>query len=111
MERHQERLDEIGRLGKELARRAGRRCEWCEEREGLRPLDTAPDADPTLEALVLLCERCREVAGGRRDDPRTLRFFEGAVWSGVEAVASSARAALARVDADWARDTLDMLGE
>jgi len=107
-EKHQERLDAINLLGKDLARRAGRKCEWCEEGGALRPLDLAPDDEPSLDTLILLCERCRAVQGGRDDDPRTLRFFEGAVWSEVEPVATSARLALTRVDAGWARDTLEM---
>jgi protein PhnA len=109
-DKHRARLDEIALLGKDLARRAKRKCELCEAGDDLRPHDTAPDSEPGLDALVLLCERCRAVADGRRDDPRTLRFLEGAVWSEVPVVAQLARALLAEVDAGWARDTLDMLG-
>ena len=110
LDKHRARLDAINLLGKDLARRAGRKCEWCEESGSLKPLDLAPDAEPDMDTLVMLCERCTAVAGGRKDDPRTLRFLEGAVWSDVEPVQSSARAALANVDAQWARDTMDMLG-
>jgi protein PhnA len=118
LDKHNERLDAVQRLGKDLARRARRKCELCEAPHDtagdLRPHDTAPDADaPTLDALLLLCERCRAVADGRDDDPRTLRFLEGAVWSEVPAAAALARAMLTRVadddDAAWARDTLEML--
>ena len=109
-DKHRERLDEIGRLGKNLARRAKRKCELCEATDDLRPHDLDPDSEPTLDTLVLLCERCRAVADGRRDDPRTLRFLEGAVWSEVPAAAGLARTLVAEVDADWARNTLELFG-
>ena len=109
-DKNQERKDEINRLGKDLARRAKRRCEWCEESEELRPYDAAPDDEPALDTLMLLCQRCRAVVDrkGPKQDPRTLRFLEGAVWHDEDVVARAARAALADVDAEWARDTLDM---
>ncbi len=108
-QKHKERLDAIAFLGKDLARRARRKCELCDSAEDLRPYDTAPDDEPALETLVLMCSRCREVAEGRRDDPRTLRFLEGAVWSEVTPAAAVARAMIERIDADWARNTLEML--
>lgn len=109
-DKHRARIDAIALLGKDLARRARRKCELCEQADDLRPYDTAPDDEPSLDTLALLCARCRAVADGRRDDPRTLRFLEGSVWSEVEVVAALARTLLAEVDASWARDTLDMLG-
>ncbi|MGH0033922.1 MAG: hypothetical protein ACQGVK_02710 [Myxococcota bacterium] len=109
-DKHQARLAEVAGFGKELARRARSRCELCEGREGVRTHDTQPEAAPSLDTLVLLCERCRAWLGGEAQDPRTLRFLETAVWSEVPVVMSLARDLLARVDADWARDTLEMLG-
>lgn len=109
LDKHKARLDEIASFGKDLARRAQRKCELCEESDDLRPHDTEPDQEPSLDTLVLLCSRCREVTGGRDDDARTLRFLEGAVWSEVPVVASVARAMLVRVDASWARDTLELI--
>jgi hypothetical protein len=110
LDRHQARVAEIGRLGKNLARRATRRCEWCEDRDELRTFDAAPNSEPTLETLALLCARCREVAGGRSDDPRTLRFLEGAVWSEVPAVRDPAIAVVKTLDCAWAREALETLG-
>ena len=111
-DKHLLRKAEIDALGKDLARRAKRRCELCEESGDLRPHDTAPDAEPELSTLLLLCPRCREVAGdgAAQHDPRTLRFLEGAVWHEEPVVAATARRALAQVDAAWARETLEMLG-
>ena len=98
----------VALLGKNLARRAERKCEFCEAREGLRPFDTRPDAEPSLEALVLLCPRCTGMMSGEAVDPRACRFLEGAVWNEVPVVAESALQCLRRIDAEWARDTLDM---
>lgn len=108
--KHQARLDEIARLGKDLARRADKKCELCEGKDDLRPYDTAPDAPPTMETIALFCASCRARAEGRDDDPSELRFLENAIWSDIEAVGQTARAMLRRVDAPWARAALDMLG-
>ena len=108
-EKHQARLQAIQLLGKDLARRARRKCELCETAGELRTHDLAPDDEPALGSVVLLCERCRELAAGQAQDARTLRFLEGAVWNEEPAVAGLARTLLGDVDADWARDTLEML--
>ena len=109
LDKHNARIEAVASFGKDLARRAQRKCELCEESDGLRPYDTDLDSEPSLDTLALLCSRCREVIDGRRDDPRTLRFLEGAVWSEVPLVASLARTMIAQVDADWARNTLELV--
>ncbi len=108
-QKHQARLDAISLHGKDLARRAKRKCELCEDNHDLRPYDTDPEAGPSLDTLCLLCERCRAVADGRTDDPRTLRFLESSLWSDVQPVAVVARRIAETVDADWARQVLEML--
>jgi protein PhnA len=108
-DKHEARQAEVAGLGKELARRARSRCELCEGREGVRTHDTAPEDTPTLDTLVLLCDRCRRFADGEAQDPRTLRFLETAVWSEVPVAQALARRLLDGVDADWARDTREML--
>ena len=108
-EKVEARKHALSLLGKDLARRAQRRCEFCETRDDLRPHDTCPTEDPTLEALVLLCPRCRSLVAGESVDVRECRFLEGAVWSDVPVVAELAKQCLGTIDADWARDTLDMV--
>jgi len=110
-EQHQARLDAIQLCGKDLARRAKRKCELCEESGELRPWDSDPDVEPSLETLALLCERCRGLADGGSGDPRTMRFLEQSVWSEEPVVKALAHRVLLTVDADWARDTIDMLPE
>lgn len=109
-DKHQERLAAVGLLGKDLARRAGRRCEWCEGQDDLRPWDAAPNDEPELDTLALFCARCRDVASGGKADPRELRFLEGAVWHECTAVSETARKTLRGLDTAWARDTLELVG-
>ena len=109
--KYQARLDAIQLLGKDLARRAKRRCEFCESKDDLRPYDATPEDEPSLDGLALLCGRCRAVLDGRGDDPQTLRFLEVAVWSDIPAIGNSAKALLRRLDAAWARDTLELVGD
>ncbi len=107
-DRHQERLGAIQLLGKDLARRAKRRCELCEGDGELRPHDTKPDGEPSLSTLVLSCARCRGLTTRPGGDPRELRFLETAVWHEHPQVATLAKEILSTVDADWARTTLEM---
>ena len=109
--KHQARLDAIQFFGKDLARRAGRRCELCEANEDLRIHDTDPEVEPAMETLALLCARCRAVIAGRKDDPETLRFLEGAIWSDQPLIGTLAKRMLREVDADWAREALSLLPE
>ena len=89
---HQARQAAIGRLGKSLARRSGRRCEWCEGKDDLRPYDHRPKREPSEETLALLCRDCRETLAGETRDPQSLRFLEGAIWSEIPAVREPALA-------------------
>lgn len=108
-EKHQARLDAIGLLGKDLARRADKKCELCEGKGDLRPHDTAPGEEPSLDTIALFCADCRARLEGRDDPAETLRFLEVAIWNEHPPVQRSARALIRRVDADWARAALDML--
>ena len=108
-QKHQARLDEISLIGKNLARRAKQKCEFCQGSDNLRTHEGDTNAEPALEMLVLACERCRAVMSGRRDDERTLRFLETAIWNEEPVIARLAKEMLAKVDADWARGALEML--
>lgn len=108
-QKHQARLDAIAFQGKDLARRAKRKCELCEGSGDLRAYDGDVDAEPALETLALACERCRAVLDGRKDDERTLRYLETAIWNEEPVIALLAKRMLAKVDADWARGALDMV--
>jgi hypothetical protein len=104
---HRERLGEIALLGKELAKRAGFACEWCGAKEELRPWDYRPTTEPELTGLALLCGRCRELATGRKGDPRELHALRNALWSDVPAVAEGAARVLAASREPWVREAID----
>ncbi len=108
-QKHQARLDAIQLQGKDLARRAKRKCELCEGSGDLRIFDGDEDAEPELSTLILACERCRAVLEGRKDDERTLRFLESAIWNEEPIIAQLAKQMLTGVDADWARLALELM--
>lgn len=114
LEKHRERQAAIGRAGKTLARRSGRACEFCEDKGELRAFDTDPESEPSPDSLALLCARCRRLAEGEKQDPRTLRFLEGAIWNEVPAVKQTALAMLRTLTCDWAKEaveTVEGMGE
>lgn len=104
---NRERQEQIGALGKALAKRAGFACEWCEGKEDLRPWDYRPDEEPSEETLALLCGRCREMAEGRRGDLHELREIRNALWSPVPAVAEGAARVLAKSKEAWTREAIE----
>lgn len=108
---HQQRLEEIECFGKDLARRAKRLCELCEDKSSLTIVDTAPDAEPSLDSLILLCRRCQGLSHHVDGDPRTLRFLESVVWSESPVIAKVARHMVRQVNSDWARACVELLSD
>lgn len=104
---NRERLEEISLFGKEIGKRAGFKCEWCEGKNDLRLWDYRPDASPEATSLALLCGRCREWADGRKADPVELRSIRNALWSDVPAVAEGAAMVLARCREPWVREAIE----
>lgn len=104
---NRERQEQIGLLGKALAKRAGFVCEWCEGKDDLRPWDYRPEDEPSEETLALLCGRCRELAEGRRGDAHELRGIRNALWSQVPAVAEGAARVLAKSRESWVREAIE----
>lgn len=99
--------DEIGHLGKAIGKRAGFKCEWCAGKEELRIWDAQPDAEPGLESLALLCQRCRDWAGGRKAADNELHAIRNALWSDVPAIAAGAAKVLAQCQEVWAREAIE----
>ena len=104
---NKEHLEAVSLLGKTLSKRAGFKCEWCECKEGLRPWEYRPDSEPALENLALLCDRCRELAGGSKADPNELHSIRNALWSDSPAIAEGVARVLARCRETWARDAIE----
>jgi protein PhnA len=104
---HQERLADMQAFGKDVGKRASFKCEWCEARENLRLWDYQPDQPPNMDTLALLCERCRDLANGRKADANELRSIRNALWSNVPAVAEGSARVLAQCKEAWAREAIE----
>ena len=104
---NKDRQDELSSFGKSIGKRAGFKCEWCESKDDLRIWDHKPDAAPDMDTLALLCQRCREWAGGGKADPNGLRSIRNALWSDVPAVAEGAATVLAQCKEAWVREAIE----
>ena len=104
---NKERLETINSFGKSAGKRAGFKCEWCEDKEDLRLWDQHPDDEPTMDHLALLCGKCRELAEGKKADLNELRSIRNALWSNVPAVAEGAAQVLAQCKEGWAREAIE----
>jgi len=97
---NRERIETISTFGKNIGKRAGFRCEWCDSKEELQLWDYQPDIPPNMDTLALLCRRCREWADGGKADPQELRSIRNALWSNIPAVAEGAARVLASEGSD-----------
>ncbi len=104
---NKERLAAIAVFGKDISKRAGFKCEWCEGKDDLRPWDYQPDDEPGMENLALLCGRCRELADGKKADLSELRSIRNALWSDVPAVAEGAARVLSQCREGWVREAIE----
>lgn len=104
---YRERQELINSYGKALGKRAAFCCEWCEGTDDLRPWDSRPDREPSLESLALLCGGCRDIAEGIRWDAGKLHSIRHALWSDVSAVAEGAARVLVRSKEPWAREAIE----
>ena len=104
---NRERMELIASFGKRLGKRAGFVCEWCGDKDDLRPWDYRPDAEPAEETLALLCRRCRDLAAGATADPNELRSIRNALWSDIPAIAEGAGRVLARCKEPWVREAIE----
>lgn len=104
---NRERLQEIGSFGKEIGKRAGFKCEWCESKADLRLWDYKPAEEPSAATLALLCQRCRDWAAGRKAAADELRSIRNALWSDVPAVAEGAATVLAQCREPWVREAIE----
>ncbi len=104
---NKDRLDEISSFGKEIGKRAGFKCEWCESKADLRVWDYKSDVPPDMETLALLCQQCRSWADGRKASPEELRSIRNALWSNIPSVAEGAARVLAQCKEAWAREAIE----
>jgi protein PhnA len=104
---NKERLEAVNSFGKNVGKRAGFKCEWCESKEDLRLWDYKPDLPPQPESLAMLCSRCRDLADGKKGDPNELRSIRNALWSDIPAVAEGAARVISRCREAWVKDAIE----
>jgi len=112
LDRHQAHKQALAALGKNLARRAGSRCELCEATQGLAVTEVFAREEPDEEAAILACERCRTALSKGPEPHDSLRALEGSAWSEVTPVQVAAirlLKALSNSEVAWAQETLDGL--
>ena len=110
---HDAHAQAVARLGKDLSRRAGHRCELCNGDADLRVVEVPPTGEePDVDAAMLACARCRDLTDSKKlpRDTGDLRFLEGSAWADPVPVKVSAIRLLRRLSDDgvaWARECLD----
>lgn len=109
--KHQDRLDNVLSLGKDLARRSKSKCELCDaDHKPLNPFEVEPIQDtPTVDHAVLICDHCRDQIESNKLDPQNWRFLESVIWSdipAVQVVAVRVCKILAANGVNWAQDLL-----
>lgn len=109
-QQHQDYLDALSLLGKDLARRARSKCELSQSSGPLKAFDLlGSDHEPELDHVVLVSEPVHRMLeatklGVSRDE---VRYLEEAVWSTEAAVRHAAVRLLEKIDAPWAREAID----
>ena len=104
---NKEHQEEISLFGKAIGKRAGFKCEWCDQKDELQVWDYRPEADPELATLALLCQRCRGWAAGQKAAANELHDIRNALWSDIPAVAEGAARVLAQCREVWAREAIE----
>lgn len=115
-DQHQQRLQALSALGKDLARRARSKCELCgatgnTSGGALRPREIEPvPPDPDLDHCLLACQKChQELDRKGAPDGHHWRCLETSAWSELPAVQVTAVRTLRKMQDDWASALLDQL--
>lgn len=114
LNKHNARLDALNAFGKDLARRAGSRCELCDA-GGVKlcVFEVVPVADePDFDRCILICDTCRDqLEHPKRVNADHWRCLNTSVWSAVPAVQIIAVRMLRRLisQAPWAEELNDTL--
>lgn len=107
-DKHQAYLDALNGFGKQLARRAGRKCELSGAAGSLVIYDLiGPPKAPELTHILLVKESLQQVLDGAKLVGEEFRFLENCVWSTEPAVRNASVKLLHRIDEDWAQAAIE----
>jgi len=111
-ETHQERMNQLSLLGKELTRRSRASCELCtQSRKSLTIYEVPPEPkEPALEKVLHLCEVCSsQLEKPKKMVPNHWRILSETIWSEVPAAQVVAVRILNYLSKSesWAQEILD----
>ena len=107
-DKHQAYLDALNGFGKQLARRAGRKCELSGASGSLVIYDLiGPTKSPELTHILLVSEPLKQSLEGANLVGAELRFLENSVWSTEPAIRRASGKLLSRINEDWARSAIE----
>ena len=105
--KHDDYLEALNLLGKDLARRARSKCELSEQSGSLRAFDlVGPDSEPSLEHVVLVSETVRNHLEGHLSSRDEMRYLETAVWNQEFAVRKACVRILRQIKDAWADEAI-----
>ena len=116
LQKHQERVDALNRLGKDLARRASSKCELCEAAGvPLKTHEVAPvPAEPDMDHCLMVCETCQEQLGYLDNKPKRVqadhwRCLGKTIWNSLPVAQVVALRALRQLENSypWAGEILE----
>ena len=111
LKKHQEHQQNLSLLGKDLARRSGRKCELCHAAgTSLTAVEVVHQTEPSLEACLFLCETCNEqLFQPKKRDENYLRCLNNSIWSETPLVQASAIYLLSQLKVQWAEDLVEQV--
>lgn len=99
-------------MQKQLATRAGNKCELCGAEDNLTPFLVSPKLGSTSDDFIYVCQTCSEQFKADTLDENHWRCLNDAIWSEVEAVKVMSYRMLHKLKstgAVWVVDLLDMM--
>ena len=113
-DQHQEYLQKLSLLGKDLTRRSRASCELCSQSGVPLSIFEVPPApkEPQLDSVLHLCNLCTsQLKNPKQIDPNHWRILSDSVWSEIPAVQVMAVRILKHlaIDQTWAQEILEDL--
>ncbi|TQV73766.1 phnA protein [Aliikangiella marina] len=106
LQKHQAHQDKLSLLGKDLARRSGRKCELCAAAGvSLKAVEVTLNPEPSIDNCIFICEACEvQLLKPKQRDNDYLRCLNNTVWNENLVVQATVVALLKQLDTQWASD-------